>query len=310
MSDLDKTKYMANVDRVRILAAFGVVSYHTHSDLSRNPGVVGFIILMMFFSIFTVSRANISNLLVVFKKKFTRLIEPWLFWSVIYGLSKLIKVVLNDVPVSETFSMTMFLTGTKIHLWFLPFAFVTSGLLAVICSKTTSMSDIRNIIIASLIGVLSIFCFSIVSSRYTLPVPFGQWMLGFPAVPLGFAIGRSLVLNKFYDRLKFYLFLIVLIAVVCVAVGSMGYGLKYAVRYCVAIVIVLPVLCLRGNIDPVSKRLATLTYGIYLIHPLVLTVLTLLHLPELHPLLLLALTIFLSAFAVVVLRKTPIKRFV
>jgi len=310
MTNSNEKKQLVNVDRLRILAAFGVVSYHAHGDLPRSPGVVGFIILMMFFCIFMVNRPRVPEFSSTLKKKFDRLLAPWLFWSVVYGVVKLAKVVFFGADASQAFSMTMFLTGTRIHLWFLPFAFMASLVLAFICQKSNGASEMRNIVIASILGVVSVFCFSIVSSQYILPVPLGQWMLGFPAVPLGFAIGRSMLFEKSSDRLKLYLCLTLLLVAVCFGVGYMGYAIKYAVRYCGGFLMVCLVLCLDGSRDPVSSRLATLTYGIYLIHPLILVFLGFVHFFDTMPLLVFLITIVLSTIAVVILQKTHIKRFV
>lgn len=55
-----------------------------------------------------------------------RLLLPWLVWSAIYGAMKLAEVAVTGVPLRHEFAPWMWLVGTAIHLWFLPFAFVTS----------------------------------------------------------------------------------------------------------------------------------------------------------------------------------------
>lgn len=58
------------------------------------------------------------------KDRARRLLIPWLIWSAIYAAFKLLEVVWHHKPLGSEFSATMLLTGTSLHLWFLPFAYV------------------------------------------------------------------------------------------------------------------------------------------------------------------------------------------
>ena len=121
---------------------------------------------------------------------------PWLFWSLLYGLAKVVKVVFTEAQLKDVFDKTMIFTGPRVHLWFLPFAFVVSVPLIFIVRKINNKSNSRCIFWGSVISVISVFCYSIVNSKFSLPCPFIQWFLAMPAIPLGFVIGRSLLISN------------------------------------------------------------------------------------------------------------------
>lgn len=109
-------RQIANIERLRVLSAFGVASFHTHDWFPRSFGIIGFIVLLLTFCAFVVNRPEPYDFRDLAKRKAERLLKPWLFWSVIYGALGLVKVIYMDVPFSDVFSATMFLTGTRIHL--------------------------------------------------------------------------------------------------------------------------------------------------------------------------------------------------
>ena len=59
------------------------------------------------------------------------------------------------MPFSDVFPVTIFLSGTRLHLWFLPFAFVAALFLYLIHRATIDRSCSFNIVTAILIGATS-----------------------------------------------------------------------------------------------------------------------------------------------------------
>ena len=310
---------IANIERLRIVSAFAVASFHVDDWFPRSIGVAGFIILLLSFCAFVVNKPEPYSITDLAKRKAQRLLKPWLFWSMIYGGLSLVKMIYENLSFSDVFSPTMLLTGTRIHLWFLPFAFVAALLLALIHRRTVSISDSFTITTAISIGTLCILGCSIIQSRLQLPTPLAQWTLGLPAIPLGFALGRIKILERIEDRRKYFVFVILSMmaaSAVCIVLAWVShgtwldYGSKFAIRYFVSITIFCFALNWRGHLDPISRNLALLSYGIYLIHPLVTVPFYQFGIAIQHPFVLLFLVLFVSSLIIIILRKTPLKQFV
>jgi peptidoglycan/LPS O-acetylase OafA/YrhL len=310
---------IANIERLRVLSAFAVASFHTHDWFPRSLGVVGFVILLLTFCVFVANKPEPYDLTNVLKRKAYRLLKPWLFWSLIYGALGLVKMVYLNVPFSDVFSPIMLLIGTRIHLWFLPFAFVAALFLALIHRRIGNVPVSFNIVTATSIGALCVLGCSVIYSRLQPPTPLAQWNLGLPAIPLGFAIGRITLLQKVEDRRNLYVFVILSTAAACTAYivlawlyydAWLDYGIIFAVRYCISVTVVCSALHWRGNYDPISRKLASLSYGIYLVHPLVLVFLYHLGISAQNPLVLLFVVLCISASITLILKKTPMRQFV
>lgn len=310
---------IANIERLRILSAFGVASFHVHDWFPRSLGVGGFIILLLSFCAFVVNKSEPYGIVKVAKRKTQRLLKPWLFWSIIYGGLGLVKMVHENVSFSEVFSPTMLLTGTRIHLWFLPFAFVAAIFLAAIHRRIVDFPDSFTITTAISIGALCVFGCSVIQSRLQPPTPLAQWVLGLPAIPLGFAVGRIKILQRVEDRKKYFVLIILSTMAACIASILLAkfsngtwfdFGTKFAFRYFVSLVIFCSALHWRGKLDPISALLASLSYGIYLIHPLVVIPFYQFDIAVQRPILLLFLVLSFSALITLVFRKTPFKQFV
>lgn len=310
---------IANIERLRFLSAFAVASFHVHDWFPRSIGVVGFIILLLSFCAFVVNKPEPYGIEKVVRRKARRLLKPWLFWSVVYGGLGLLKVIYKGVPFSEIFSPITLLTGPYMHLWFLPFAFFAALFLAAIHQKIMDFPDSFTIKTAISIGALCVFGSSIVQSRLHLPTPLAQWTLGLPAIPLGFAIGRIKIIQRIEERKRYFMLIILSTMAACLACMvfariSQGtwfdYSTKFAIRYFASFVIFCSALHWRGRLDPISTNLASLSYGIYLVHPLVVVPFYQFGIAVQHPLLLLFLVLSVSSLITFILRKTPLKQFV
>jgi len=310
---------IANIERLRVLSAFGVASFHTHDWFPRSFGIIGFVVLLLSFCAFVVNRPEPYVLRDLAKRKAERLLKPWLFWSVVYGALGLAKVIRMDVSFSDVFSATMFLTGTRIHLWFLPFAFVAALLLVLAHRHMAKVPEIYNIAAAVLIGMICVLGCSIMQVRVPLQTPLPQWTLGLPAIPLGFAIGRIMILPEHKNRRNCYLLVVFSTAAAFVAYTALLWlehgtwfdlGSEYIVRYGISMALVCLALYWPGRLDSTSAALGSLSYGIYLVHPLVLVFLYQLGILVHQPLLLLFLVLVISGIITLVFKKTLLRQFI
>jgi hypothetical protein len=178
---------IANIERLRILSAAAIVCFHTCGDLSiaRHLGTVGILVFLITLCAFVVNRPEPLDPAIAIKRKARRLLKPWLFWSMVYGILPLLKVFHRGVPFSDAFGWAMLVTGTRIHLWFLPFAFAAALLLVLIHRALADVSNPHIVTTAIVMGALSVFGFSIVQSCLQPPTPVRQWILGAPAIVLG-----------------------------------------------------------------------------------------------------------------------------
>jgi len=113
-----------NVDRLRILATFGIVWFHTVGIPGRHVAYAGLAIFIMLSFAYVTLRSPMATSAAILSERFKRLLLPWAFWWLIYLAAKMGKSVLSNTPFSADIDLGWILAGPSIHLWYLPFAFV------------------------------------------------------------------------------------------------------------------------------------------------------------------------------------------
>ena len=111
------------LDYARLLAAFGIVFFHAGAP----GGAIGYAALPFFLMLLVVLAfpgAVRVSFPAYLRGRVQRLLVPWVIWSGVYGVLKLAELVVTGAPFGSEFSLNMILTGTALHLWFLPFAFL------------------------------------------------------------------------------------------------------------------------------------------------------------------------------------------
>lgn len=117
------------VDYSRLFAAFGIVWFH-----SGAPGHQASYISLPFFAVL-ISLSGGADLIT----RARRLLLPFLTWSVIYGLVEAMFALRYGRPLLGWWRPDMIVTGTVIHLWFLPFAFMFALISILIRSKVLAL---------------------------------------------------------------------------------------------------------------------------------------------------------------------------
>jgi surface polysaccharide O-acyltransferase-like enzyme len=259
----------AHVARLRILAAFGIICFHTTDGIAKTVGYAGlpiFLILGYVLQIQTKKQIGFQEFL---QRRFNRLIIPWFFWSAIYLLPLFIKLLFKGAAFGNIFKPYMLFTGTAIHLWFLPFFFVFAVIGKLVADRLIGRSMAGIAVAYGLMGLLTL-----VACALLLPVvveyrPLGEWAFGIPSFFFGFAIGYGIL--NFRNRAYFAGYILVLnIAVLVTALWLYSFGASaLTLQYSIAVPAVSLCFLGKGTLDRFSKRLSQQTYGIYLIHPLV-----------------------------------------
>lgn len=302
---------IASIDDLRVLAAIGIVWFHTDGAPYRNVGYAGLpVFLLIFFSLIT-SRSGAAKPLSFLKRRWDRLLKPWLFWSLLYGLFRLAKGASGGHFDSfrTMVSLQTVLAGTYIHLWYLPYAVISGFLVYELNRYTLRFNNAAVVFTATAIGLLILVVHAMGLSSHHLMCPVPQWEFGLAAIPLGFAIGRCLMVPSCWQQrllLSTISFATLMTALLLIAFGHASSVIPYSL----AVMLVCLAYCWRTNRTAILGTLAPLTFGIYLVHPLVSYGLRHWVLADQRCATFIGLTLCLSALLTLGIKQTPFRRFV
>jgi surface polysaccharide O-acyltransferase-like enzyme len=300
---------LANVERLRLIAMFEIVAFHVSEQ--RLPIIAGlglptFLLLNNAFNCTLSERMGSAAFLRI---KVSRLLMPWLVWSVVYGAVLVLERLRHDEPLVEGFSAWMIIGGTYDHLWFVPFALFGGVLVAWLQATTRQLPD-RAVVLASLMTGSSLAALvAFIFSSFSIDWPALQWLFALPSPVLGFAVGRAVLGG---DR-KLIAQTATLACIAALGCWALSTGLtvpEVVTRYATSLGVLGLAFMWPGQADGVSQRLTPLLFGIYLVHPLILRMYLASHLP-IPPVTPFAALVFVAAALVVVgLRRTPLRRLV
>jgi hypothetical protein len=157
------------VDYCRLIAAFGIVWFHSDAPGYRLAyvGLPFFLVLLAL-----PSRMGMAD-------RARRLLLPFLIWSAVYALFRAWNAAEQGQALFGWWQPRMFLTGTSIHLWFLPFAFLVALVApALRASKVTLLLPVLAAGLLSAAGETSVW-------------PWYQWSFGVIPALAGFAFLQS-----------------------------------------------------------------------------------------------------------------------
>lgn len=128
-----------DIELLRIVSAFGIVLFHSGSDVTGigYSGLVVFLVLSTYFSAAHPTRE--SSFGRILAKRSLRLLVPWAFWMLAYGIRN--HFVGRNILETDRGWFNGILAGTQIHLWFLPYLFVASVALDWISSRVKRASS-------------------------------------------------------------------------------------------------------------------------------------------------------------------------
>lgn len=291
----------ANFDLVRIVAAFAIVWFHTPGAPFKDiayAGLVCFLLMSGALLYGTVERRSFGHFT---RRRATRLLMPWLFWSVLYLGVFCVRVARGDAHLHEI-SWRMLLVGGRLHLWYLPFAFVLS-LLIWWLSPTVRRFGILARIAAAILGASVLAIEPWLQDASTLGPPLPQWIYGMAALPLAFVLGPAVYGAKRETR---HARTVAGVLVLFVATLSVRLGTTALVSYGIATGGLLAAAMLPQIQSRSMALLSSLMLGVYAIHPLTQEVLVKAGLQPTPVLLWILATFGLSVAATVLMKSVPL----
>lgn len=263
---------ITNIEILRCLAALGIVWFHTENAWGRCIGYTGLPVFILIFISLLAGHFHYSSFSVYIQKRFRRLIIPWLFWSVVYALSKIANAIRLNKDIGSLFRLEMCLVGTNTHLWYLPFAFICSIVLYFLCKISLKEGHRQLWAGTLLVGLGLLVLSSYILSHVNLSAPFAQWLFALPALPLGLAAGLSRRVENSKARIYSFGVICLFTIVLCTVLHFLRMpGL--VVPYSVGVILVSAAYLIKSSGKAFWMTLGSLTYGIYLIHPLVANIL-------------------------------------
>ncbi|MEN6373599.1 MAG: acyltransferase family protein [Smithella sp.] len=254
---------------LRIISCFCIVFDHGNdADWAQKIGDISLIIFVLISSLFLSPEKNYSSF---FSKRVTRLLIPWLFWFIVYGLLHVVNGKSFLFITGNTLSAI--LNGTRMHLWYLPFVFIISTTMVFYYNFVVQSSILKKYNLNFFISSSVVFLISMPLWRpwsLDLGAPWGSWFLAFPAVFTGAAIAQLNDLSS--DKWKIILYVLMMILISTWLSLS---GQWLGVPYLFAILLFVSAVYLRFDITRYSNiiiNLSSYTFGIYLIHPLIYSI--------------------------------------
>lgn len=153
------------IDYGRFLAALGIVWFNAQAPGDR----IAYLALPFFLVLLALPSTSSLSM------RAKRLLLPFLIWSVVFAMLNTALALKNNSPPFEWWRWSMLLSGTWVHLWFLPFAFLAAVVAPWFRHPLASLG--AAILTATLLAMYG-------SPR---PIPFGQWAFAVIPVLVGIA---------------------------------------------------------------------------------------------------------------------------
>ena len=226
------------IDYGRLLAAFGIVWFNAQAPGDR----IAYIALPFFLVLLALPSTSTLS------ARARRLLVPFVVWSVIYAMLNTALSVKVSAPPFEWWRWNMLLSGTWVHLWFLPFAFMVAVVAPWFRHPLASLGT----------ALLTAALLSLNGSPE--PIPLGQWALSVIPVLTGiayFAWGWRLAVT-----------MLLLSSLILFLGPSNPDNITIFAGTAVALVF------LANYLPPtaVSDWCARVSLGVYLVHPLVIII--------------------------------------
>jgi len=162
------------------------------------------------------------------------------------------------------------LYGTSIHLWYLPFVF-TGLILFSTCKLYYPLSGFTALVIFLLLMMFTSIAPAVFFNQNKLPLPLSQILSALPPLFVGLIISD---MTNVKGNIKYCLtFFFIIFACFVHFLIKKEFDLNLLL---LPIAFLLVVACMKfpGKSDKIFKVLSPLTFGIYLVHPIIVAIIT------------------------------------
>ena len=259
--------YLPLLDLLRLVAGLSVVHHHMTKGLLFGVGLGLPLFLVLFFALAAISKKQ-EGLSGMLRRKGGDLIIPWLRWSVFYVLLLVVTDGVRGGGPTERLEMAMLWTGGHPALWFLPFA------AAALLPAHALGRLLRDVPRPPAVLILIVCAFAATAAaqvvlRHGIPDPWTSWVRASPAIPWGLAVGTACRADSPGRRRGLLTLISASAALGFFAFPEVAHPNDLPRRMAIAV----PLVCLgftyRGALPGAVRRLAVLSFGVYLVHPFV-----------------------------------------
>jgi peptidoglycan/LPS O-acetylase OafA/YrhL len=249
----------SDLEVLRIIAAFGIVWFHSGYAYGRDLAYAGLVVFLILSTYFSTKSLRTHSL----GERALRLIVPCILWSALYGA---INFMRNEPIFPSNYSLfSKILVTPSIHLWYLPFVFFC----IIFIDKVKQYIDSKTLAIFTAIVASTLLLISPQWRQWEYVVPLGQYIHALPAILIGMLLALSQQLSS---SMKYLLIgLVFLSAIYIFWVQIAGVSVTYLVGISGTLLLLKDKSILPKN--NVIIELSRLTFGIFLVHPLIIFVL-------------------------------------
>jgi hypothetical protein len=208
-----------------------------------------------------------SPFLMVASRRANRFLVPWVFWSVVFGVVLAVHALSRRERLSDVFHASMLVGGTAFHLWYLPFAFVASLAVALVMAHLEPLPPWLTCMIGACCGGMMLI---MAAPAAAAPTPYREWCFGAAAIPFGLAIGVAVRRASGLARAT-WLLVIAVVPILCHMGLVRLYGSDPTLPYYIGVPAVCAALAWQIPDSNLLQALTSLSLGIYVLHPLVLS---------------------------------------
>jgi len=245
------------IEGLRFVAAFGIVWFHMQAPGQpyAYAALAVFLALTADLSLGVLDRGGPR---VFLRRRLVRVGLPWVVWSAFYLAVGLATGVAMPDFLGDWRAL---LIGPEMHLWFLPFVLLASGLvLGVKLWADAAGSPNGPVILMALASFVAL----VAQTWGALPAPFAQWAFALPPFLLGLVMALARRFGAAWLEPAF------LFAVIGLSLATQS------TEGLLQLLIAWPVLWVVWRLPPGGNglvELGGLSFGIYLIHPFLALVL-------------------------------------
>lgn len=249
---------------LRVVAATAIVWFHIPGVPGREYAAPG---LMAFLCLSFMQAGQRQAFGPALRRRTQRLMLPWLAWWLIYAAAR-VRIdggILHAVRPIDSFAT--FMTWPSAHLWYLPFVYVNGTLVQLARIVMTPLHTRLKVALSLGSGVVMLL---LLPQARGLSWIATMWWLALPTIGLGVTYGYALRLDWRRRRFSF----LAIAAAVWVGCVPNVLGDRYETALAYSVGALLMLLCVVRIPRPrIVTRLAALTLGVYLVHPLAMWIL-------------------------------------